>query len=528
MHHLRPVQFYGRLWFLLPRRARQSGPTPSQRCRSARWVPPVEHSQSLTGPTRFRFLAREEELSAVGWNGPIADKLWRYNQHYFDDLVAQDHGLRSDWHRALISRWIDENPPGRGTGWESYPTSLRIVNWIKWSLAGNNLSQEALSSLAVQARWLSRRLEWHLLGNHLWTNAKALVFAGLFFDGAEASSWLTKGAAIVVRQAAEQILPDGGHFELSPMYHALILEDMLDLINLGRSFGHDELARTLAQLVPRMLAWLDTMTHPDGDIALFNDSAFGIASATDELHRYASRMYLRSRAVSGRARHLRDSGYFRLSLGEFMLIGDVGNIGPDYQPGHAHADTLSFELSFGKQRVFVNSGISEYGASPERQRQRGSAAHNTVVVADENSSEVWSGFRVGRRARPLSVRVEDLGEILRAEAAHDGYRYLAGAPRVHRSFELVESSFTVADYVSQAVQAEARFHLHPAIDVVQLTMDDAAVILPNSQRLHLKLEGGPPAIVRTTWHPRFGATQPNLCLVLPLAKGRAKLTLTSD
>jgi uncharacterized heparinase superfamily protein len=211
-----------------------------------------------------------------------------------------------------------------------------------------------------------------------------------------------------------------------------------------------------------------------------------------------------------------------------MLIGDVGNIGPDYQPGHAHADTLSFELSFGKQRVFVNSGISEYGASPERQRQRGSAAHNTVVVADENSSEVWSGFRVGRRARPLSVRVEDLGEILRAEAAHDGYRYLAGAPRVHRSFELVESSFTVADYVSQAVQAEARFHLHPAIDVVQLTMDDAAVILPNSQRLHLKLEGGPPAIVRTTWHPRFGATQPNLCLVLPLAKGRAKLTLTSD
>ena len=39
---------------------------------------------------------------------------------------------------------------------------------------------------------------------------------------------------------------------------------------------------------------------------------------------------------------------------------DVALIGPNYQPGHAHADVLSFELSLFGQRLLVNIGTSEY------------------------------------------------------------------------------------------------------------------------------------------------------------------------
>src|SRR5262249_6854070 len=148
-----------------------------------------------------------------------------------------DAGSRADWHRDLIKRWIAENPPGAGNGWEPYPISLRVVNWIAWSLAGGKLDEVACDSLATQVRVLGASLEYHLLGNHLLANAKALVFAGCYFTGPEAEAWLTAGLSLLQRELAEQILADGGHFERSPMYHAIILEDVLDLVQLARIFA---------------------------------------------------------------------------------------------------------------------------------------------------------------------------------------------------------------------------------------------------------------------------------------------------
>jgi uncharacterized heparinase superfamily protein len=143
------------------------------------------------------------------------------------------------------------------------------VNWVKWWLGGVAAEAAALHSLAVQARWLRRRLEWHLLGNHLFANAKALVFAGLFFEGDEAQEWLARGLRILERELPEQVLADGGQFERSPMYHALALEDVLDLVNVSRALGAGDapvasLLSACEQRAPAMLHWLRCMSHPDG------------------------------------------------------------------------------------------------------------------------------------------------------------------------------------------------------------------------------------------------------------------------
>src|SRR5690606_39267896 len=119
--------------------------------------------------------------------------LWLYNLHYFDDLNALDASARMDWHRSLISRWIAHNPPTEGNGWEPYTVSHRVANWIKWDLATARLDEQATESLALQVRWLSQRLEYHLPGSHLLANAKALIFGGLYFEGAEADAWLRLG-----------------------------------------------------------------------------------------------------------------------------------------------------------------------------------------------------------------------------------------------------------------------------------------------------------------------------------------------
>ena len=134
----------------------------------------------MTGPYDFRFLNEKGNLNEVGWDGPLVKNFGDIINTTFDDLNAQNADQRKSWHIQLIEKWIVENPPLVGTGWESYPTSLRIVNWIKWSLGGNQLSNLLCKVFYIQLRWLNKRLEYHLLGNHLFANAKAIVFGGYF------------------------------------------------------------------------------------------------------------------------------------------------------------------------------------------------------------------------------------------------------------------------------------------------------------------------------------------------------------
>jgi uncharacterized heparinase superfamily protein len=509
LRHLRPVQVCGRLWFHLARPRPDLSAPPDPRQVAGPWQLPAQRLVSLTGPGAFRFLNEAGSLLEHGWDGLQKARLWRYNQHYFDDLNAADAQTRSDWHHALIADWIARNPPGAGTGWEPYPTSLRIVNWVKWSLSGNTLSADAVASLAVQARWLTRRLEWHLLGNHLFSNAKALVFAGLFFDGPEAQGWLRKGLSILAREIPEQILPDGGQFELSPMYHALAVEDMLDLVNIAMAFGRDDLVRDWRRRIPAMLDWLMAMSHPDGDISFFNDAAFGIAPSNSELIAYARRLEIEAPASQPNLVHLAASGYVRMQVEAAVVIADVAHVGPDYLPGHAHADTLSFEMSLHGRRLIVNSGTSVYGTGQERLRQRSTAAHSTLVIDGQNSSEVWSGFRVGRRARPFAITARRDGEALFAGAAHDGYAHLRGAPIHHRHWRLESGSLEVCDRVTgQGVhRLEARFHLGRGLEALALP-DGALGIADESGRIlaRVSAQGGRLATQRASWHPEFGVS----------------------
>ena len=300
VRHLRPVQVYGRLWHRLARPRVDARPAPPLASLPGAWTAPAWREPSLRevspGRYAFSFLSVERTLSeAGGWDDTGVPRLWRYNLHYFDDLVARGAASRRDVHRALIARWIAENPPGAGSGWEPYPISLRVVNWIKAELseraAGRALLDDAANaSLAVQLRWLRGRLERHLQGNHLWANAKALVAGGTYFGGAEGDALLAAGAALFREELSEQLLADGGHYERSPMYHATMLEDVLDLTALARAATlrfPAALRDDLERAAPRMLRWLRVMTHPDGGIALFNDAAFGVAGDLATLSAYS-------------------------------------------------------------------------------------------------------------------------------------------------------------------------------------------------------------------------------------------------
>lgn len=484
----------------------------------------IPSQQNMFGENIFRFLNKTHVIKTARDWSDNQSKLWLYNLHYFNDLNAIKSGERKEQHNRLVQRWVEENKSG--VGWEPYPSSLRIVNWIKWSLQGSDLKQDWLDSLATQTRYLNKNLEYHLMGNHLFSNAKALIFAGLYFKGSEAEEWYKTGIKIFNKELQEQVLPDGGNFELSPMYHAIFLEDLLDVVNIhyafDKRFSHDVLG-----VISRMFDWLRVMSHPDGEVSFFNDSAIGIAPNLTELTGYAKRLNLKIPLPEKmkEVTYFQDSGYIQIHKKDLFALLDVANVGPSYIPGHAHADTLSFELSLFDKRVVVNSGISCYGNSSERLRQRGTQAHNTVVIDGENSSEVWSGFRVARRAKPFNLNITETDDLMRVSCSHDGYKRLSGRP-VHTRTWLARFNQLVVDdvVVGKFRQAEAHYHFHPNVKVdLDATESKGIIYLEGDNKVYFDVQSGFAKLVDSTYHPGFGVSENNKCLVVGFESNQSTL-----
>jgi len=272
-----------------------------------------------------------------------------------------------------------------------------------------------------------------------------------------------------------------------------------------------------------MLQWSSLMLHPDKEISFFNDAAFGIAPTSQKLIDYAERLSIEVQMVEERFKHMKNSGYCRLSDGPAVVIADVGKVGPDYLPGHAHADTLSFEASLFGERVIVNSGTSVYGSSPERLRQRGTAAHSTVLIGGHNSSEVWSGFRVARRVQNIELGYNINENRLNLTASHDGYHRLRTGLNHKRSWELDPLRLSIFDEVMDQYPSYAIFHLHPNVRVTQESKKSGLLKLSNNKYISWNAEQGT-SVVNGTWHPEFGKSVQNSCLRLPLINGKSKIT----
>jgi len=479
LRYLKPIQLYWRFYLKVNQKLAFSTVIKQPLCVGAiDFVPPIAKHASHEN-AQFCFLNEYGSAAfPVDWNNDKASKLWLYNLHYFDYLNQSiiDQSVALD----LIQDWIKCNPVGQGNGWEPYTLSLRIVNWVKF-LSQFSLKDEQLSpvyeSLFLQSRFLYKHLEYHLLGNHLFKNGVALMFAGNFFDSKEAQCWLTKGRQIILSQTKEQVLEDGGHFERSPMYHVLILEDILDCLNLDRAkpcLSSSDSAY-LTEKASAMLGFLTDILHPDNEIPFFNDSALNIAPRPEAICDYADRLRIPySRAVAD-SRLIEKPSFGLLVLQNQLskMMFDVGCIGPDYLPGHAHCDTLSYELSLAGKRCIVNSGTYQYAGS-ERNKFRATKAHNTVQIDGVEQHEIWSTFRVARRAYPLNISVDkDNSEEIKCSASVSSFKQLIGNPVHRRNVSYQKEQIIISDVIEGEGEhvAESYIHLHPDVNILNQSND---------------------------------------------------------
>ena len=454
---------------------------------------PSNHSY-ISRENRFQFLNQSQTFSVnkIDWNDEKTyGKLWAYNLNYFDFLnqenIIVEEGL------ALIRAYIQEGEILK-TGFEPYPMSLRGINWIKF-LSKNQIQDDEIDAfLMAQYVRLIDNLEYHLMGNHLLENAFSLLFGGYYF---RKHSFLKLSCKIFQTEFPEQILEDGGHFERSPMYHQILLFRVLDCLNLVMSNdlntviptkeGTDfqilnqfiktsksvssfvgmtkQIQQILTFYAQKMLNFLQNITFKNGQIPLVNDATKNIAPTTKQLVEYANRLNVyhpHSTTQQLNNSKLSKSGYRKFENDVFELFMDVGDIAPDYQPAHAHCDTLSFVLYVNQKPFIVDTGTSTYENNEVRQLERSTIAHNTVQIGDFEQSEMWSSFRVGKRAK-ATILMENEREI---SASHDGYKRYGIIHK--RTFMADNQCVTIKDEIIGETKypQKAYLHFHPDVDLI--------------------------------------------------------------
>ena len=438
LKYLRPKQILYKIWYKIHR--------PSYTCYIAPDVPKRQFRYGFickpTSLTDEGFVFLNIPSVFKGWNDVSKGYLWTYNLNYMDYL------LQPDLKASDGAYWIDEfieNIHNNKIGLNSYPIALRCINWVKFfSIHPQEAHPNRMVHLYSQYKYLSGRLEYDLLGNHLLEDFFSLYIVASYFNDHGQIERIEKKLLL---ELEEEILPDGAHYEQSPMYHTILLDRLLDCINIRPT-------DSLRKYAIKMLGHLESILWDDGTYPMFNDSAEGIGPPPNQIFKYAKELGLNWHILP-----MKECGYRKMSSLVMSAFVDVGNITASYQPGHSHADTFNYELRVGGKPFVVDTGITTYNKNERRQYERSTSAHNTVVVDGGNSSEMWSGFRVGKRAN-VEIIV-DTPYVIKAK--HDGFeKYVA------RCFQMRGDSFDVLD----SVEGEGVSYIHLAPGVVIVGQED--------------------------------------------------------
>ena len=352
---------------------------------------------------------------SIDWNFLTFGKLWCYNLNYFDFLWVHGSGPKiglkiiQDFISGVTVNWVGLDP---------YCISLRVVNWIKFLALNDIRDSDINENIYRQLIILNNSKEYHIMGNHLLENGFCLMFGAYYF---KSKTFLDSAKKILLKELPKQILSDGGHYELSPMYHQIVLGRMLEVFSLTQSnpliFG-DGINIYLERYIGNMLGWINRVTFSNGEIPYVNDSAPHIGFQTRDLNIAANALN-----ITGKSIQLGESGYRKIELSPFdscfvEVLIDVGSVKADEQPGHSHSDVFNFIVLVNGIPFIVDTGISTYNIGQSRSIERSAQSHNTVSLKDVEPVEVWKGFRVARR--PEVTVLEDSSN--RVSAYHDGYK----------------------------------------------------------------------------------------------------------
>jgi hypothetical protein len=460
---------------------------------------------------RFRYLNSEADYrSGIRWRDPERMPLWRYQLQYLgsvlDCALAGNRdaagAILASWRAEFGARWDKE-------AWHPYPASLRLSNLCHAAAALGSfdaLGPGTAEVVATHAAYVRAHLEHDVGGNHLLENLRALSCAGAFLRGAPPAEGRDCGFAAAL---AAQLLEDGGHYELSPMYHGIVLWRTLEVPALT---GETALG-VLPDPVTRMRAFLAGILCPDGEIPLLGDSARNFAPPAAALLGDVRRPDRLGVAC------FPDAGLHVFHGDGVWAILDAGPVCPDALPAHGQADSLTVEVWCGGRRIVGDPGVAEY-TGPERAWGRSSRAHSTVTVDDRDTSEAYGSFRVGGRAtidRVMTRRERDeVTAVMTPWGVDARFTRIVRLEDQRRAFRIVDDGL-----VPLRSTGRSRLHLAPGVRVVEVG-DGATSLVVTDDIVRVRITAvNPVRLEPGRSSPEFGLVLPTTIVVQDLRRESA-------
>jgi uncharacterized heparinase superfamily protein len=422
---------------------------------------------------------------------------------FLDDLAAAGGEAAQACARSLIASWLDSERLWHPVASAPDVAGQRMASWLAHAkfivhAPEDRLGPRILASLARQLRHLSR-----VMGGGREGLARLLAIRGVAYAslcGLDDERRAAASFKLLRRELRRQILADGGHIERSPATQLAALAALVDLRDMALDSDR-AVPGELAATISRMAAMVRFLRHGDGGLPLFNGTHELAPALIDAV-------LLRSGVKGKAADSAPQTGFQRLAGDRALVFMDVGAPPPAGFDQEAHAGTLSFEMSWGPERIIVNCGARPSRDPSWRLAQRATAAHSTVVVDDTNSAEILAAGGIGRRPEHVEcTREEDAGNVW-TTATHDGYRPLFGLTHQRRLYMSAngedlrgEDTLTGAHAGSFAV----RFHLHPEVQVSVIQNGAAALLrAPSGIAWRFIASGGKIELAETVYLGRRG------------------------
>ena len=394
--------------------------------------------------------------------------------------------------RKLLLHWLDLHTSIDPLPWRPDLVGRRVSAWLAHGDfllkdSDSSFSKRFFQGLALQARHLSRTARTGEDGVERILALKGLLYAGLSLPDGERRT--LQALKMLATELPRQVWSDGGHFERSPSAHLSLLRHLIDIRG-SLSAASQPVPKELNNAIDRMAPMLRAYRHGDGGLALFNDSVENEAWLIDLV---LAQCGTKGRALDN-APHV---GFRRVQSGRSLLIADMG--APAQSGRRAHAGTLSFELSAGKERLIVNCGAWRGNNMGWRKALRATAAHSTLTINDTNSCELFDDGSIGTGPVQCESSREDQEGATWLEASHDGYREPFGLIHRRRLYIAPDgNNLRGEDRLSRADQSNGggrsftiRFHLHPDVKA-SLVQDGGSVLLrpPSGSGWQLRADGG--------------------------------------
>ncbi|MFN8760046.1 MAG: heparinase II/III family protein [Tagaea sp.] len=467
------------------------------------------------------------------WTAPDLSRAAAYELNSFewlDDLASLGSELAQARARALVEDWILAHRGWKPIAWDPEPTGRRLAAWLAHAPflsrgEGDPLGPLLLDSAARQARHLARVALDAPEGLARLFALKGLIYAhacGLLHAGK-----LPELAAALAREAARDVLDDGFHAARGPSAQLRALACLVDS-RIALEAAQMRTPETLHRAIEKLAPATRFFRHGDGAFALFNDSTEEEPAAID--------------AVLARAQwpdppplRATTAGFERLSAERVVLIVDTGVPAVGVYAAGAHAGTLAFEMSVGKERLIVNCGAGPRDDSEWSLALRATAAHSTLCAEDADSSPVAPGGLLSRPGNVAATREEADGNIW-LDASHDGYVGRIGFVHRRRLFlsgdgqDLRgEDSLLPVEGKTPALpetRFDIRFHLHPDIQV-SIIQNGAAALLrtASGQAWRLQVAGARLDLNESVYFGRKGSARRCEQVVASAVSGSAGATV---